>query len=349
MHADALHQIRQVASLSPLSDRGLREVARLGRTLAFPQGTDLCTQPELADRTFYLLQGEMRVVSSMGGAEVLVGGTPSCAPLTQGRDLHVAHAITGVAVLCIDTDLLDVTMIWDQLNANPAMPDPHPAPGVVAEHLRRGALSALSPDRIALLLARFEAREVRRGEVILREGEPGDSYYVVDAGRCTVTRQFGSAVTELAELRPGDGFGEEALLLDAPRNATVTMKSDGRLYRLSKSDFDALLRAPLLRQLSPAEALKRQTSALWIDVRFPVEFNRNKLPWAINIPLSEIRHIFSVLDRSGEVVVYCQNGRRSAAAAFLLAQTGFKAFVLEGGLDALGADAASKPDQKSQP
>jgi rhodanese-related sulfurtransferase len=48
--------------------------------------------------------------------------------------------------------------------------------------------------------------------------------------------------------------------------------------------------------------------------------------------LSEIRSAFDVLDKAREYVIYCQSERRSAAAAFLLAQRGFRAFVLAGGL-----------------
>jgi rhodanese-related sulfurtransferase len=75
----------------------------------------------------------------------------------------------------------------------------------------------------------------------------------------------------------------------------------------------------------------------WIDVRYPSEYQYDKLPGAINIPLSEVRNAVKVLDRSREYVLYCQSGRRSSAAAFLLAQRGLKAFALEGGLRGKGA------------
>jgi rhodanese-related sulfurtransferase len=62
------------------------------------------------------------------------------------------------------------------------------------------------------------------------------------------------------------------------------------------------------------------------------EFQYDKLPGAINIPLSEIRNAFGALDTSKEYVVYCQSGRRSSAAAFLLAQRGYNIYLLDGGL-----------------
>jgi len=52
----------------------------------------------------------------------------------------------------------------------------------------------------------------------------------------------------------------------------------------------------------------------------------------VNIPLSEIRNAFGALDMDKEYVIYCQSGRRSSAAAFLLAQRGYNVYVLEGGL-----------------
>jgi rhodanese-related sulfurtransferase len=77
---------------------------------------------------------------------------------------------------------------------------------------------------------------------------------------------------------------------------------------------------------------KIANGAQWIDVRYPSEYQYDKLPGAINIPLSEIRNAFGALDKGKEYVLYCQSERRSAAAAFLLAQRGYRAFVLTGGL-----------------
>ena len=131
-------------------------------------------------------------------------------------------------------------------------------------------------------------------------------------------------------------FGEEALGAGVKRNATVAMKSDGVLLRLAKPDFEALLKAPLLHRLSrsAAEARVAAGQATWLDVRYPVEFAQDGLPGAINVPLNEIRSAYGILDAGREYIVYCQSGRRSSAAAFLLAQHGFSACCLEGGLAA---------------
>jgi rhodanese-related sulfurtransferase len=94
-----------------------------------------------------------------------------------------------------------------------------------------------------------------------------------------------------------------------------------------------LLREPLLRRVSLEDArAKVAAGAQWIDVRYPSEYQYDKFAGAINIPLSEIRNAFGALDKAKEYVLYCQSERRSAAAAFLMSQRGFRAYVLAGGL-----------------
>jgi rhodanese-related sulfurtransferase len=147
----------------------------------------------------------------------------------------------------------------------------------------------------------------------------------------------GGVSVELAELKSGDAFGEEALASDARRNATVSLATDGRLLRLGKRDFKELLGEPLLQRLSYAEALERVArGSAWLDVRYPSEYRYDRLPGAVNVPLNEVRNSFPVLDRAREYIVYCQSGRRSSAAAFLFAQRGFQVRLLAGGLWAAG-------------
>ena len=72
-------------------------------------------------------------------------------------------------------------------------------------------------------------------------------------------------------------------------------------------------------------------NAIWIDVRFPSEFKHDHIEGAINAPLHELRQYAVNLDKTKEYIAYCQTGRRSSAAAFILVQCGLKAEVLKGG------------------
>jgi CRP-like cAMP-binding protein len=255
-----------------------------------------------------------------------------------------ARAITDCDLLVLDDELLDILATWDQVAA--AGPegtvarlrgDPLRSSGPFSlGSLRAGAFSQLPAARIDELLRRFERVGARRGENVIKEGDEGEYYYLIESGRFQVGRLVGGAEVVLAELRSGDAFGEEALVSEAKRNATVTALSDGQLMRLKRSDFNELLREPLLRRLPYAEAVEKvRAGALWLDVRYPSEYQYDKLPAAINVPLAEVRNMFAVLDRSKDYIAYCQSGRRSAAAAFLFAQRGFKVWLLEGGLKAV--------------
>jgi len=77
-------------------------------------------------------------------------------------------------------------------------------------------------------------------EVIFAEGDPGDSFYMIEEGHVKVVRMDGEAELVMAMLDPGDGFGEMALLVGQPRSATVKAMDDVTLLRLMASDFKKL-------------------------------------------------------------------------------------------------------------
>jgi rhodanese-related sulfurtransferase len=107
------------------------------------------------------------------------------------------------------------------------------------------------------------------------------------------------------------------------------MKTDGQLLRLSKKDFVALLKEPMLKRISIAIAEdKVAAGAIWVDARLPSEFNYDHREGAVNLPLNEIRQLLRSLDKCKTYIAYCATGRRSSAVAFILVQHGFDAQVL---------------------
>ena len=90
-------------------------------------------------------------------------------------------------------------------------------------------LSVAAKERVAANLASLS---VPAGAVVIRAGERGDSFYLVDDGALEITAE-GLRTTAAA----GDYFGEIALLRDVPRTATVTALVDSRLYVLQRDDF----------------------------------------------------------------------------------------------------------------
>ena len=338
---------RQLAKLGPLaglSQERLAELVRLAVVERAPRGSDPLSERLHAPQSVFLLEGELLLAFEGGGTLVLVGG---CEETHQALNRHKQRivrtkAITDVDLIALDDDVLDILATWDQVAAGTAegstpgravRNDPLANGAFSLGNLRSGAFAQLPVAHIDELLKRFDRVKTTRGQAVLREGDEGDYYYVVEAGRFQVERMVGGAKVVLAELKSGDAFGEEALVSEAKRNATVVSLGDGELLRLNRKDFNQLLREPLLRRIGFEEATEKvRRGALWLDVRYPSEYQYDKLPGAINVPLAEVRNMFEVLDRSKEYVAYCQSGRRSAAAAFLFAQRGFKVWLLEGGL-----------------
>jgi CRP-like cAMP-binding protein len=315
-------------------------VAQLERA---QRGADPLAERLQGGHSVFLLAGEVLLYQQGGGTLVVVGGSDETRmALNRRRErLARARAITDADLLVVDDDLLDILATWDQVAA--AGPegtvarlrgDPLRSSGPFSlSSLKSGAFSQMPAARIDELLRRFERVNAKRGDVVIREGDEGDFYYLIESGRFQVERLVGGAEVVLAELKSGDAFGEEALVSEAKRNASVLSLGEGELLRLGREHFNQLLREPLLKRAHFEEAAERvRKGALWLDVRYPSEYQYDKLPGAINVPLAEVRNMFAVLDRSKEYIAYCQSGRRSAAAAFLFAQRGFKVWLLDGGL-----------------
>jgi CRP-like cAMP-binding protein len=102
-----------------------------------------------------------------------------------------------------------------------------------------------------------------RGQAVLREGDVGDRFYVVDAGEVTVDRHG----TTVATLGPGGSFGELALIRDIPRTASVTATTDGSLLALDRAPF---LLAITASPRAAAEAMRVASRRLELDAATPV-------------------------------------------------------------------------------
>jgi len=305
-----------------------------------------------AAQAMYLIKGDLGLRYDDGRKVRLRGGTEVTKhPVNADTKVTDTIALTDIEILRIDMDLLDIMMTWDQLSNsdNPAktaqsrsiekatrsVGDWMNETGVFsAFNLQSGIFSRLPAANVEEMFKRMTSITVTAGQVVIRQGGEGDYYYLIQSGCAQVSRIVDTSQPALllAELSEGGAFGEEALVSDNKRNATVTMTTDGELLRLNKKDFVELLKAPIINQISMSEAQgKVYDGAVWADVRLLSEYKYDHIDGAINLPLNEIRQLANNLDKAREYILYCQTGRRSSAAAFVLAQSGVKAFVLDGG------------------
>ncbi|MDO9283165.1 MAG: cyclic nucleotide-binding domain-containing protein [Methylotenera sp.] len=305
-----------------------------------------------ASQALYVVQGELGLSFINGQKLVLRGGSPAAKhPVNNDCHITATIALTDLDILRIDMDLLDIMLTWDQLSNDDGVPKQlgahqsaqpcrtsadwmHDTSVFSVSKLQTGVFSQLPAANIEAMFERMTHIATMAGQVIIQQGAEGDYYYLIQRGTVVVTKvvDFSQPAVVMAVLNEGCAFGEEALASDNKRNATVTMKTDGELLRLNKQDFQQLLKAPLIKQVSRAEAEgKVKAGAVWADVRLPSEYSFEHIQDAINLPLNEIRQWLVSLDKSAPYIMYCPTGRRSSAAAFILAQAGFNVYVLAGG------------------
>jgi len=319
------------------------EIAAMSRVEQVLKGRDIRHFAESSHRSYYLVAGEVRLAYADGTDAVIRPDDDAARyPIGSGEKQVSSATVTSDAdILVVDSDQADILMTWEQMPIGPAeMEFVHVAESSVevtklfgANRLRGGAFSSLPSANIDELFRRMVSVPVKAGQVIIKQGEEGDNYYLIESGRARVTRLSGPGAEPvvIARLEDGDGFGEEAPASDNRRNATVTMETDGVLLQLSKQDFVELLKAPLLNRISrQAAEHKIVAGARWIDVRLPSEFAHAHFPGAINLPLHEIRDALSTLNPHQTYITYCKTGRRSSAAAFIMSQLGFDVYTLEG-------------------
>jgi CRP-like cAMP-binding protein len=105
-------------------------------------------------------------------------------------------------------------------------------------------LAELSDDDLALVLPSVREVVFGRGEIVCREGEPGETFYLVRQGTVEVQVQAsGGGEAHLADLHSPAFFGEMSLLTGEPRSATVRAKTDVRLLVLDRRGFEQLFQS----------------------------------------------------------------------------------------------------------
>ena len=337
--------LRAFSPLDGLKNENLRALARKTVLRELPQGRVLFKEGDIEKRTYYLASGVVELLSNGRVIATIRGGTTDARhPIAPILPRHCTARVASdkIDYLSIDSDLLDVLITWDQTGiyevgelgaSNEASDD------WMTMLLQSRAFHRVPPANLQAVFMRLQRMNYSAGDVVIRQGEEGDFFYVIVSGRCSVSREtpLNREGIRLAELGIGETFGEEALISGAARNATVTMLTDGVLMRLAKDDFNTLLNEPMLQWVDHEEGLQIVAKGgMWLDVRLPSEYEHWHLEPSLNVPLYFIRLKIKTLDPAVRYVAVCDNGRRSSAAAYILSERGFDTHVLRGGIAATG-------------
>ncbi|MDB6063095.1 MAG: protein kinase [Verrucomicrobiaceae bacterium] len=339
------HLLQTFVPVNALTEDHLNTLLRDTQVEVICRGQVIAQRGDCDNTHIYLLSGSVSIDTGTGDPQHIDANNPFVGhPLAHHQPrLETVTATDDCQILRFDSNKLDAMLAWDQA-ANyiildiTGQRDLDEDADWMLTLLRSNLFYKVPPMNIRQILTRFRSTFAHSGDVIVRQGEVGDSCYFVKEGSVSVFRAADEkGKSELvADLGVGRCFGEDALVNDAPRNATVMMRENGVLMKLDKQDFYLLLKSPPVRGLSLTEVDRDLIAgAQLIDVRTEGEFELAHAPHALNMPLTILKLKSRLLDRDTHYITYCNSGRRSSAAAFLLVEEGYNVTVLRNGFDSL--------------
>ena len=333
-------QIKSFSPINSLNPENAQELIKKITATPVQAGHYIFKKGDTEKIHVYVLQGEVELVQDKKVIKVIKAGSPDGKqPIAHGFPRPVSARAKSTAVVTkINSDMLDIMLTWDQTGSYSveAVDEEDEETDWMTRILQTRAFHRIPPANIQAMFMRMESVSFKPGEKVIEQDAEGDYFYIIKEGRCLVTRSTPANPNgvKLATLSVGDSFGEEALISDSKRNATITMLTEGHLMRLNKEDFNSLLNEPLLNWVDYDEAKKLvDDGAVWFDVRLPTEHKAKHIKGSINIPLIFLRMKANSLDTDKKYVIYCDTGRRSSAASFLLNEKDIATYVLRDGVD----------------
>ena len=293
------HLLKRFEVFEALAAAELSGVARHTQIISIPANRWVLREGRTLSGSYYLAQGRVRLHSpeavvghsSRDARWPLYPGHAAIRTLTAARLLHVDTA--SVALLLGRSDLQpeqDVLLPWEQ------------------RFLGSPLMRRLDAGVWQKLFSELDERPFAAGEKLIAEGDPANDFLVLKSGRAAVRRDGRS----LAQLVPGDFFGEDALIMNGRRNATVSALEAGAVLRLPKDRFVALLLDRVVRFAECSDA------GVNLDVGEPGA-------------LAELRQTMTTLDPKQRYQVVGGRPEERALATFILAQKGLDAWAMAQG------------------
>jgi rhodanese-related sulfurtransferase len=340
MAIDARSKLGRLGDCCPpfsgLSTQRFREALESMRVIDLGPGESITARARGGTELVYVVDGEVVVVAGDGAPIRYRPTDDETKPIVlEPGAPAVAISTTGGSLLArVETDVLDYLVSWDTLGRGLGA-EPDKIHTRVAAVRRSLAFRRLPLECVEEAFRRMAPVVVHKGDDVVREGEAGDAFYVIESGRAEVWRTgiYDDEPRKVDEMGPGEAFGEEALVLKGSRNATVRMLEDGVVLRMDKDDFEELIGSHMIERVAPAVARAcLDAGYVALDVRYEEEFEEQHIPGATLVPLPELRHRFAELDPAKNYLVYCKSGGRSAVGTLLLRQRNFHAVSLATGL-----------------
>ena len=317
------NQLRQMTPFATMSDDRSRAVIDQGRFMQISEGHLLFKRSTDNVTSHFLLSGQLSLVNDAFENTPFTPENGMRQGMVDESEIHIVSAVAvGECVIFeIERDKLEQFKEDDKKSW-------------MENLLSTPLFEFVPPSNIQALFKRFEPIAVGANQTIITQGDEGDYFYVIKTGRVAIDQTTSEEVKRVAEMGAGSGFGQDALISDAPRNATVTTLESCELMRLSEGDFSELLMTPVIEYVTfeEVEAVKSMQSKppVFVDVRSNLEVQ----PLAISdpvkrIPLPMLRDEMKALESDPiYFVIGPKRPKIAELASYLLNEAGFTAYVI---------------------
>ncbi|HCK93327.1 MAG TPA: hypothetical protein DHW71_10085, partial [Gammaproteobacteria bacterium] len=237
--------LQKFVPLNALPDKQLKDLSHYCRLVKVSPKTLLFKRGAQTKEKFYLLAGEVDLCDEnfqirKVNADAEVGF--NLALNSSSPTSAAAIATTTTTLLLVDSDRLDLTLTWSQAGdyvVEDIHEDEEAEGDWMSDLLQSNLLQKIPTTNIQQLFISFKQDNFKKGHDVIKQGDAGDYFYVLQSGSAQVYRtDENGEETDLATLQTGRFFGEEALISDNPRNASVRMLTDGSCMKLDKATFN---------------------------------------------------------------------------------------------------------------
>lgn len=353
--------LAQFYPLNSLPDEDIKLLNKQASFKSFQQREIIFREGSNDTDVLYLVSGSIRLVTDAGDSYILEADSDQAVyPIANLKPRRYSAIVNSesASVAKVPMRILDTLMSTNGFTQFNTTDDSEPDSTLpvldsdwMMAMLKTPLFQKIPHRHIEKLFSLMQEVKYKAGDTVIEQGEKGDYFYLVEKGRCLVSRHNGQREISLAEIGPTDSFGEEALLTATTRNATVRMLTNGRLMRLSKPDFNRFMHKPIIHWVDINEAtLMVKQGAISVDVRPEANSNLPEIfKQAKSIPLYMLRSQMKRLSRKNTYILFCDDGEQSAAAAYLFSLRGLETYVLRGGLQTIKTKTAGLTTAATDP
>jgi rhodanese-related sulfurtransferase len=307
----------------------------------FEKGDDIFKHDDNKVFAKYIIDGTVKVAYP-SGREKIVKSTSlqSYYPIGEvntQKQLKSSVESNTATVMMMNNIFLDQFTVWDNLFKESDKDSPlrgHESYSWVIGLLQSKAVQMLPRGHVDQIFKNLEPMYVHAGDEIITEGDSGDFCYIIVKGEVNVYKCAAEGENLVATLSAGALFGENALVSNEPRTASIRMKTNGVLMKMIGEKFSSLLKSHVVRWLTVDATYEMMLEeGVLLDVREQDEFEELHFSESVHIPIGDLREeCENKLDKSSPVITCSNTGMRCASAAFLLATLGYNAYSMQGGV-----------------